>query len=267
MDKYGILYGIGVGPGDPDLLTLAAVKALGRVSVVLAAASDKNDHSLAWNIAAPHLPQGVATIKLAFPMTSEPETLDAAWRANLEITLSVLREGKNAAFITLGDPLIYSTFGYLLTLLRQEHPQIRVEVIPGITSFQAAAARTRTILCENGQNLLITPGIRDQAELDADLQLADNAVILKAYRNLAVIKKSLKKDADRNTSPVRGNKLTKNADRPQNDSPTTDKTTAGSREHVFVSRLGLDNELIREGLENIPANSSYLSLILATRKR
>lgn len=246
MKKYGTLYGIGIGPGNPDLITVAAIKTLGRVDVILAASSSKNDHSIAQGIAGAYLPEHAQILKLDFPMTMDRAVLEKAWSDNLEQVTAVLEQGRNAAFITLGDPLIYSTFGYLLTLMRRERPEINVEVIPGITSFQAAAARTGTILCENSQNLLVVPGIRDKESLDADLAQADNAVILKAYRNLPVIVQSLQDEVSART---KGDHKTE------------------QRDIAFISRLGLDNEIICPGLENIPEKPNYLSLILATRKR
>ncbi|MDL2306684.1 precorrin-2 C(20)-methyltransferase [Desulfovibrio sp. OttesenSCG-928-C06] len=240
-NKYGTLYGIGVGPGSPDLLTLRAVKTLGQVDVILAASSSKNDYSQSHEIVREHLPANVQVLKMDFPMTSDKEVLKQAWQANLDKLLPILREGRSAAFITLGDPMIYSTFGYLMTLLGQEAPEIPVEVIPGITSFQAAAAETRTILCENSQNLLVIPGIKDKAGLGKDLGQADNAVFLKAYRNLPAIRESLRQEDS-------------NADSKQD------------RDMKFISRLGLDNQIICK-LEDAPEQPNYLSLVLATRKR
>ena len=105
----------------------------------------------------------------------------------------MLRGGENAAFLTIGDPLVYSTFGYLLKTLRQLDDSLPVEIIPGITSFQAAAARTRTILCESHETLCIIPGIRDEESLTQTLEQADSAVILKAYRNFPAIVSSLRR--------------------------------------------------------------------------
>lgn len=232
----GILYGIGVGPGDPDLLTLRAVRALQQVDVIFAASSTRNDYSVALSIATPHLAAGVEVVRLGFPMTRDDATLQAAWLANTRTVADTLRQGKNAAFLTLGDPLIYSTFGYLLRTLREVAPELPVEVIPGITSYQAAAARTATILCESGQNLLLLPGVNSAESLDEDLAVADNAVILKAYRNFPVIRQVLRDHG------VNG-------------------------EAVFASRLGMEGEVVAHGLENAPDAPHYLSLLLVPGKR
>lgn len=232
----GTLYGIGVGPGAPDLITLRAVNALRSVRVILAAASPKNEHSLALSIAAPHLPQDAEVLRLDFPMTRDHALLERAWSDNARKAAAVLRSGRDAAFLTLGDPLIYSTFGYLMRTLKTLEPDLPVTVIPGITSYQEAAARTRTILCQGEENLLLVSGINDAARLERILRLADSAVILKAYRNFSVI-----------ADVLRANGRIENS--------------------RFASRLGLENEMVLRGLENAPENPHYLSLVLAPPER
>ena len=236
MNSYGTLYGIGVGPGAPDLITLRAITALQSVSVILAAASPKNDSSLALSIAAVHLPKQARIVRLDFPMTRDLDALQAAWEGNAKIVEDILRAGQDAAFLTLGDPLIYSTFGYLMRTLEALAPELPVRVIPGITSFQAAAAQTRTILCEGEENLYIISGINTSERLKAALSLADSAVILKTYRNAAAIREAL-------------------------------GACGRNRETRFASRLGLPGEVTARGLENVPENPHYFSLILAPPQR
>jgi len=185
----GTLYGLGVGPGSPDLLTIRAVKVLQSVSVILAAASPKNDDSLALSIAAPHLPPGCETVRLDFPMTRDTTLLHQAWEQNAQKVASLLKKGMNAAFLTLGDPLIYSTFGYLMRTLRKTMPGLPIEIVPGITSYQAAAAHTQTVLCEGEENLLLLSGIADGERLELLLRQCDSAAILKTYRNIEAIRR------------------------------------------------------------------------------
>ena len=156
----GHLYGIGVGPGDPELLTMKAARILGCVDLILAASSTKNEGSLALDIARPHLSPGAEIISLGFPMTRSGDALRAAWEENARLVLAELEKGRDAAFLTLGDPMLYSTFAYLLRTLRGLAPDQSVTVVPGITSFQAAAAATETVLAEGSENLLVLPGIR-----------------------------------------------------------------------------------------------------------
>lgn len=228
--KYGTLYGIGVGPGEPELITLKATGVLKRVSTIFAAASTCNDFSHALTIAQPYLASNVEVVHLHFPMTRDKVELKRAWTENARIVGVALENGKDAAFLTLGDPLIYSTFGYLMQTLHCDFPEINIEVIPGVTSFQAAAARTCTVLCESGENLLLLSGINSEDELSDNLQTADNAIILKAYRNYEAIRRA-----------VRG--------------------LGREKSSLFVSRVGQPEELVAS-LENAPEHPHYLSLVL-----
>lgn len=187
----GTLYAIGVGPGAPDLLTLRAVKALEKVQVILTAASSNNDYSLALSIAAPYLKPDVRIERLDFPMTRDKTVLEAAWIRAAETAAAILREGHDVAFLTLGDPLIYSTFAYLWRALSEIAPQTRVEIVSGITSFQAAAARVNMSLCEGAEPLTVIPGIIPEDELTKLLDTPGGAAILKVYRNYAAIGRAL----------------------------------------------------------------------------
>lgn len=230
----GKLYGIGVGPGAPDLLTLRAAKVLGRVAVALAAASPRNDYSIALRTVRSHLRADAEIVRLEFPMTRERAVLREAWSVAAARTAEILRSGRDAAFLTIGDPLIYSTFGYLSRALRESAPELEVEIIPGITSFQAAAARTGATLCEGAESLLILPGINDAEELGRGLAAADNSVVLKAYRNFPAIREALR---------------------------------AAGRAHnaVFVSKVCLEDEMISRRIEALPDVPPYLSLVLAKK--
>ncbi len=188
---YGKLYGVGVGPGAPDLLTLRAVNVLNNVHVVLAAASPRNAYSTALDIASSHINEAAQIERLEFPMTHDKDILHKAWHKAAKRTLDILAQGKDIAFLTLGDPLIYSTFGYLVQTIKQYSDDIEIEVISGITSFQAAAACTNTVLCEGHENLLILPGINGGQKLNQGLNTSDNTVILKAYKNFPAICEAL----------------------------------------------------------------------------
>ncbi len=233
--SVGTLYGLGVGPGDPELVTLKAARILGRVDVVLAASSTKNDYSLSLDIVRPHLRPGAEVIQLGFPMTRDQGILDAAWEENAARTADVLKSGRDAAFITLGDPLLYSTFGYLLPRLRSILPQAPVSIVPGITSFQAAAAAAGEVLAESGENLLILSGVADEARNRELLGLADRAVILKAYRNFPAIREMLRREGREGGT-------------------------------IFATRLGIEGERVVRELEDAPDAPHYLSLCLVGRR-
>ncbi len=190
-EKIGKLYGIGVGPGDPDLLTLKAVKVLQRVSVVFTAASSKNDYSLALEIARPHIPADARVHPLAFPMTRDITAKRAAWAANADIVADYLQQGRDAAFLTLGDSLTFSTFGYLLRQIGDRYPDIQVETVPGITSYQASAAALNMPLVEGEESLLVLSGAEGGDRLREQIFKPDNVVFMKAYRNVPSICEAL----------------------------------------------------------------------------
>ncbi|MCG8532664.1 MAG: precorrin-2 C(20)-methyltransferase [Desulfovibrionales bacterium] len=234
--SYGTLYGIGVGPGDPDLLTIKATKILADADVILAASSTKNDYSTALAIAAPYVKDDVEVIHLGFPMTRDKEQLNSAWAENAAIVAPLLKQGKNCVFLTLGDPLIYSTFGYLKRTLEEQHENFAIKVVPGITSYQASAAKTGTVLCESGENLLLASGVRNTDETKELLHQVDNAVILKTYKNFAELKKLLA-DTNREESAM------------------------------FISRLGMDGEIIERHIHNAPERPHYFSHMLLPAKK
>ncbi|MCR4666175.1 MAG: precorrin-2 C(20)-methyltransferase [Desulfovibrio sp.] len=196
---FGRLYGVGVGPGAQDLLTLRALRVLQRVDGILAAHSARKDSSSALSTVRGLVPDRVEIIRLDFPMTRDEEKRQNAWAYAAQKTLSFLETGKSAAFVTIGDPLLYSTFGYLMQTVEAIAPDCPIEVIPGITSFQAAAARFKTVLAEDDESLLVLPGIRDEEELAEQLEGCDTAVILKTYRNTPAIYRALKKSKREDT--------------------------------------------------------------------
>ena len=185
--KKGTLYGIGVGPGDPELIPLKSVRILKSVDAVFAASSSKNDYSIALEIARPHIGRNIRIIRLSFPMTADIERGRRAWRENAEAVIEYLNQGKDAAFITIGDPLTYSTYGYLVKEIKSLSPATVINTIPGITSYQAAAALTNTPLAEGDESLLILSGLKEKDQLKNLIGKADNIIFLKAYRNMQEI--------------------------------------------------------------------------------
>ena len=189
--KQGTLYGIGVGPGDPELMTIKAVNVLKTVDVVFTASSTKNSFSLAVDIARPYLPADVDVRSLSFPMTSDKNTMKEAWRENAVAILDVLDKGHDAAFLTLGDPMTYSTFGYILQDIQAMQPDVSIVTVPGITSYQAAAARMNVPLVEAEESLLLTSGAYGGGNVRKFSDCAENVVLLKAYKNVKDIARAL----------------------------------------------------------------------------
>lgn len=230
----GKLYGIGVGPGDPDLVTVKAVKILKAISVIFAASSTKNDYSLAENIVRKYVPEACVQT-LPFPMASDLNVLREAWERNARAVLRILDSGQDVAFVTLGDPMTYSTFSYLLRTVRELNPNTNVEITPGITSYQAAASMANIPLVEGEESLVILSGARGSDKLLRTVKKADNIVVLKTYKSFDEIYDTLE-----------------NLD-------LLDRST-------FFSKIGLPGEeMIRDVRTLKSATTSYLSLIIINR--
>jgi precorrin-2/cobalt-factor-2 C20-methyltransferase len=228
----GTLFGIGVGPGDPELLTLKAVKVLGEVSHVFAASSSKNDYSLAESIVAAHLPPGVPVERLSFPMTYNPESLENAWTSNCEKITRILLQGDNVAFLTIGDPLTFSTFIYIMRKIQNKLPEIQIRVIPGITSFQAAAACARVPLAEGDETITVMSMAKGENRLE-DAVNAENIVLLKTYGEFPRILSQIKEKGLENDC-------------------------------CFISRCGLEGEIIERDFDELAKiqKPHYLSLMI-----
>lgn len=189
--RYGTLYGIGVGPGDPDLLPLKSVKIIQRVDVIFAASSTKNAHSQAVSIAAPHIPPTSQVRLLPFPMTKDRAEKEACWRAHAATIIAELEQGRHAAFLTLGDSLTYATYGYVLKYVQALAPDAPVVTVPGITAYQAAAARINRPLVEGEESLLVVSGVEGGHRLRQFARQVENVVFMKAYRNAGDITDAL----------------------------------------------------------------------------
>ncbi len=188
---YGTLYGIGVGPGDPDLIPLKSVKILQKVSVIFAASSTRNKHSQAVSIASPHIPESSRVVLLSFPMTKDRAEKEACWQAHARTIITELEKGNDAAFLTLGDSLTYATYGYIVKYVMAMAPQAPVITTPGITAYQAAAARINHPLVEGEESLLVLSGVEGGQQLRQLSGSVDNVVFMKAYRNAGDISDAL----------------------------------------------------------------------------
>jgi precorrin-2/cobalt-factor-2 C20-methyltransferase len=180
----GAIYGVGVGPGDPGLLTVRAVEVLQGAGAVLAPAPRRGGDSLALSIARPHLPKGCDVHTAHLPMTEDPAVLAAAWDEAAATLLRLAAASSPVVFITLGDAMLYSTWSYVLAAVRRADPAADARTIPGVTAMSACAAAVGRPLAEGRDPLLIWP---DEPPADAAglLRLAPNVVFMKAGRHLA----------------------------------------------------------------------------------
>jgi precorrin-2/cobalt-factor-2 C20-methyltransferase len=180
----GRLLGVGVGPGDPELLTMKAVRIINE-SPVIAYVSAGGRPSMARQIAAQYLPAGQLEINLTLPMQPIPEIAQAAYEEGAARIGAELERGRDVAVLCEGDPLIYGSFAQVLDRLGERYP---TEVVPGIASFATAAAAARMPLVVRTQSFVVLPATLPADELAARLARADAAAILKLGRHFAKVR-------------------------------------------------------------------------------
>ncbi|MCR5757913.1 MAG: precorrin-2 C(20)-methyltransferase [Selenomonas sp.] len=231
----GIFYGIGVGPGDPELLTVKAIKAIEKVDVLIAPKTEKKDGSVALTVAKPYLKKDVEIVYQVFPMVKGfAENSTDAWEANKQEILALLQAGKNVAFLTIGDPMFYSTYIYVFRLLENEG--VDIQTIPGIPAFAAIGSQLGYPIVEGDDVLSIIPATASQEKVEKAMQAADNVVLMKVYKNFEDVADMLDK-----------NEMAEQA--------------------VLVSRAGLDDEkIIYDVLAHKKDKLNYLSTILTRKK-
>lgn len=184
MVKWGTLYGIGVGPGDPEWITVKAARVLAECRHVCVPRSGEASQRVALDIARPHL-RGDATVhELDFPMTSDAAVLAACWRQAAERIRDILATGDDCCFLTLGDALLYSTYTYLLRELREVAPQAKVVTVPGVTAFSAAAALSGSPVGQGKQPITIVPGSDDFEDFRQALRRGGTVVLMKVGKRL-----------------------------------------------------------------------------------
>jgi precorrin-2/cobalt-factor-2 C20-methyltransferase len=186
LKAAGTFYGVGVGPGDPELLTVKAVNVLKGASVIaVPRSSDSSSDGLsqALRIAEKAVDlDGKEKVWLFFPMTKDKEVLNAARKEAALKVADALNAGKDVAFITLGDPMLYSTFSYLVPFVREAAPGAAVKVVSGITSYSAAASIALTPLAESDEKVMIVPAAYDLDAVKGLLESFDTIVLMKVNR-------------------------------------------------------------------------------------
>lgn len=187
------LYGIGVGPGDPELLTLKGARILQQVPVIFCPEARSDSGSHAFEVVKKILNPAWQKVEfLSFPMKREPEVLEKVWMDAVEKIYHVLSKGSDAAFLTLGDPLLYSTFGYVLGRMQKQHPDVICMIIPGVSSITASAAAAQVPLARTGGRVLILPATYRMDEIREALEKYETVVLIKVYRVLGEVIKLLR---------------------------------------------------------------------------
>jgi len=192
--NYGTLYGVGVGPGAPDLLTRRAIKVLRSADVIVLPRSSPYSESVAWGIVRSVVRKRSAQehLFLTFPMTREPARHTAAWEKAFAQIGPRLERGLSVAFATEGDPSIYSTFIYLQREAPRRWPGIRVVVVPGVSSITAVPAVTGLPLADGLERIAIIPagyGVEDLVDI---LNTFDTTVLMKIGSEMSNIFEALK---------------------------------------------------------------------------
>ena len=193
----GKIFGVGVGPGDPELLTLKAVRIIEEADVI-AFPMDNSGKSVAYDIAKKAVNiYDKEVLGMNFPMTRDKEELERSWESITDWVEKTLNEGKNIAFLSLGDVSLYSTWGYLRERILERG--FEVESVAGITAMSAAAAKLERNLTERDEPLVVIPASVSDSELEELLKLKGGKVIMKAGKHLNEVIAKLEQDgrADR----------------------------------------------------------------------
>ncbi len=174
------LFAVGVGPGDPELLTRKAERILRCVDVVLAPVSNQAEASVALETVREFIDdkrQQVVVHK--FPMTADPARLIPAWQKAAAMVSGWIDADRDVAFITIGDPLFYSTFIHLFRIFTTDYPNIPIEIVPGISSINAAAAEALIPLAEGDDTVIVIPATAGMEKIKEALARCETVVLLK----------------------------------------------------------------------------------------
>ena len=227
----GRLYSVGIGPGNPELLTLKAMRLLRECDVIAFPKGDTDVLTAKEIIAQVVNVEGKEQLQIQMPMTKDEEVLSKAHQDGADEIIEWLNAGKNVVFITLGCPTIYATCIYVHKLVLQAGYD--AELVPGVPSFCAVAAKLNTSLCEKAEPLIILPGSYKETSKFLDMQ--GNKVLMKSGSEILRVRDEL-------------------------------KACDLIRYSAMVERCGLTGEKVYKNLEEIDSKSSYFSIILVKKK-
>lgn len=232
----GKLYGIGIGPGDPKLITLKAKEILDKVKTIFVPKAKEDTLSLARSIIENIFLKPKNFIELTFPMTKDKKILRKYWKESARKIAQEIKRNKIAAYLTIGDPFIYSTYIYMIKELKKDFPNIEIETIPGISSFNASAAKAQVPLVEGSEKLAILAVTDNLKELKKILKEFDTVVLMKIGSKLNKVIQLLKDMKLIETS-------------------------------VLISHVGQLNEKIVRDLSSLDNKIGYLSVIIVKHKK
>lgn len=245
----GTLYGIGTGPGDPELMTLKAVRMVKECDVIALPVSNRDVISepvlceagtcdkdilngcTAYQIVLPNVPEmeKKPILVTPMPMCKDKTLLKALHDAGAEAIAELLEQGKNVCFLTLGDPTVYSTYLYLHKRIVKRG--LSAKIINGVPSFCASAARLGIGLTENKEQLHVLPS---SYEIEQGVELPGTKVLMKTGKKMAQVKERIKKDG---------------------------------QTFYMVENCGMENEKVYTSVEEVPDHPSYYSLIVLKEEK
>lgn len=178
------LIGIGVGPGDPDLLTVKAVKAIENADIIMCPTSKEDRPSIALSVVDTLIDKSKnqEIVKLIFPMTKDKDILEQAWKRNAKIMAEKVLSGKNVVYLTVGDPYLYSTWIYMHKDLEENYPDMKISVIPGIVSMFTFASKVGVSIAEGAEKVAIIPSCYDLSSVKEIAKNSETMVFLKDGR-------------------------------------------------------------------------------------
>jgi len=178
------LIGIGVGPGEPDLLTVKAVKAIQNADTIMCPASREDRPSIAFSVVSALIDKtkNQEIIKLIFPMTKDKDVLESTWKKNAKIMAEKVLSGKNVVYLTIGDPYLYSTWIYMHRQIQTNYPKMKISVIPGIVSMFTFAAKIGVSIAEGAEKVAIIPSCYDLSTVKEIAKNAESMIFLKDGR-------------------------------------------------------------------------------------
>lgn len=184
----GTLYGLGVGPGDPELITVKAFRTLKESPVIAYPKKRKGSKSYAHQIIDVYVNPGEKEmLGLVFPMTKDPAILEREWTNTVEIVWEKLKAGKDVAFVTEGDPFLYSTFIHMMNLMKERHPEAVIKTVPGISSINGAASRLGIPLAEGDDHVAIIPARDDYEAMKKAIVENDCVIFIKVAKVMDVM--------------------------------------------------------------------------------